>query len=154
MNDCGTVKSPLRVENTDPIHLAAAASAHHRRFPLPRSPARNSDYYALLGIKHDATLEEVKQAFFSKSKKVCCCRKQRGREVWRQGEDKAGGLIGSCVFTCLRGAHFTVTCNPRPFPCLPVTRKRMPKEAIFVEPKAIVEKYNLSSSLTCDGDYA
>nr|XP_056709611.1 dnaJ homolog subfamily C member 4 [Euleptes europaea] len=34
------------------------------------SPARNSNYYDLLGIKPDATLEEIKQAFFTKSKKL------------------------------------------------------------------------------------
>ncbi|XP_048368116.1 dnaJ homolog subfamily C member 4 [Sphaerodactylus townsendi] len=34
------------------------------------SPARNSNYYDLLGIKPDATLEEIKHAFISKSKKL------------------------------------------------------------------------------------
>ncbi|XP_008119592.1 dnaJ homolog subfamily C member 4 isoform X3 [Anolis carolinensis] len=33
-------------------------------------PARNSSYYDLLGIKPEASLEEIKQAFFSKSKKL------------------------------------------------------------------------------------
>ncbi|XP_028566022.2 dnaJ homolog subfamily C member 4 isoform X1 [Podarcis muralis] len=48
-------------------------SARHRVFSTTfcsRSPARNSSYYDLLGIKQDATLEEIKQAFFSKSKKL------------------------------------------------------------------------------------
>uniref|UniRef100_A0A670JYH2 DnaJ heat shock protein family (Hsp40) member C4 n=1 Tax=Podarcis muralis TaxID=64176 RepID=A0A670JYH2_PODMU len=48
-------------------------SARHRVFSTAfcsRSPARNSSYYDLLGIKQDATLEEIKQAFFSKSKKL------------------------------------------------------------------------------------
>ncbi|XP_060110529.1 dnaJ homolog subfamily C member 4 [Heteronotia binoei] len=34
------------------------------------SPARDSNYYDLLGIKPDATFEEIKHAFFSKSKKL------------------------------------------------------------------------------------
>ncbi|XP_077180238.1 dnaJ homolog subfamily C member 4 isoform X2 [Paroedura picta] len=38
--------------------------------PCNWSPARNGNYYDLLGIKPDATLEEIKRAFFSKSKKL------------------------------------------------------------------------------------
>ncbi|XP_054851226.1 dnaJ homolog subfamily C member 4 isoform X2 [Eublepharis macularius] len=48
-------------------------SARHRAFSTTLcswSPTRNSNYYDLLGIKQDATLEEVKQAFFRKSKKL------------------------------------------------------------------------------------
>ncbi|KAJ6654177.1 hypothetical protein lerEdw1_007274 [Lerista edwardsae] len=48
-------------------------SASHRVFSTARcswSPARNSSYYDLLGIKEDATLEEIKRAFFHKSKKL------------------------------------------------------------------------------------
>ncbi|KAJ7307382.1 hypothetical protein JRQ81_009397 [Phrynocephalus forsythii] len=45
----------------------------HRAFsatPYYWSQVRNSSYYDLLGIKKDATAEEIKQAFFSKSKKL------------------------------------------------------------------------------------
>ncbi|XP_061461648.1 dnaJ homolog subfamily C member 4 [Rhineura floridana] len=47
--------------------------ARHRAFSTVFynwSPARNSSYYDLLGIKQDANLQEIKQAFFSKSKKL------------------------------------------------------------------------------------
>lgn len=48
-------------------------NARHRAFSTAFcnwSPAKSSNYYDLLGIKPDATLEEIKHAFFSKSKKV------------------------------------------------------------------------------------
>ncbi|XP_063002402.1 dnaJ homolog subfamily C member 4 [Elgaria multicarinata webbii] len=47
--------------------------ARHRAFSTTLcrlSQARNSSYYDLLGIKQDATQEEIKQAFFFKSKKL------------------------------------------------------------------------------------
>ncbi|XP_061541114.1 dnaJ homolog subfamily C member 4 isoform X3 [Phycodurus eques] len=34
------------------------------------APRKGANYYDLLGIKHDATLEEIKNAFFDKSKKL------------------------------------------------------------------------------------
>ncbi|XP_053134639.1 dnaJ homolog subfamily C member 4 [Hemicordylus capensis] len=48
-------------------------SARHRAFSTTLcswSPAENSSYYDLLGIKPDATLEEIKEAFFRKSKQL------------------------------------------------------------------------------------
>ncbi|XP_066466541.1 dnaJ homolog subfamily C member 4 [Tiliqua scincoides] len=48
-------------------------SARHRLFsttPCSWSPARNSSYYDLLGIKEDATMEDIKRAFFQKSKQL------------------------------------------------------------------------------------
>ncbi|XP_044304565.1 dnaJ homolog subfamily C member 4 [Varanus komodoensis] len=49
------------------------SARHHRAFSTTHcswSPARNSSYYELLGVKQDATPKEIKQAFFSKSKKL------------------------------------------------------------------------------------
>ncbi|XP_061643796.1 dnaJ homolog subfamily C member 4 isoform X1 [Phyllopteryx taeniolatus] len=34
------------------------------------APRKGANYYDLLGVKHDATLEEIKNAFFDKSKKL------------------------------------------------------------------------------------
>nr|XP_020657429.1 dnaJ homolog subfamily C member 4 [Pogona vitticeps]XP_020657430.1 dnaJ homolog subfamily C member 4 [Pogona vitticeps] len=50
-----------------------SARYRHRAFsttPYTWSQARNSSYYDLLGIKKDATQEEIKRAFFCKSKKL------------------------------------------------------------------------------------